>query len=282
MRHPFNSETLAFIRSVGVNKPARWIHGYIYGTYSHLYLKCFLGLVRGLPNVPKVLNDFAARSYRGKVTTLDDAKRLVRINQEIPIDNLERILTMDDTVNIVYRTGDKVLVTECLCRGLKKNNPCKPSEVCMVMGEPFMSFFARQLGPGNYRWISQQEAIDIIELTEKLGWTHVTFNRDIVGDNFYALCSCCKCCCGTRILERFGVNVLHHSGLFAEVTESCIGCGTCESLCQFDAIHVGEGDTSAVDLRKCQGCGVCASNCQQAAVVLKEVAAGPKPLRLSA
>jgi TetR/AcrR family transcriptional regulator, hemagglutinin/protease regulatory protein len=29
----------------------------------------------------------------------------------------------------------------------------------------------------------------IIELTEKLGWTHVTFNRDIVGDNFHVLCA---------------------------------------------------------------------------------------------
>ena len=278
MRHPFNKETLAFIQSVGVEKPARWIHGYIYGTYTLQYLNCLLRIVRGLSKIPRFLNDFTTSSYRGKVTILEDAKKLVRVNQEVQIDHLERILPLKEAVGIVYRTGDRILLTECLCRKLKEN-PCKPSEVCMIMGEPFASFMARQQGD-SCRWISQEEAIDILEMTEKAGFTHVTFNRDVVGDNFYAICNCCKCCCAGMLLQQqFGMNVIHHSGYQVEVTEACISCGTCESLCQFEAIHSEEGCTAVVDLRKCKGCGVCASNCPESAIVLKETG-DLKPLRL--
>ncbi len=282
MKHPFNRETLAFIRSVGIKKPVLWIHGYFFVSYLDLYLKTLMDLIRRLPKIPKFLKDFASHSYRGKVTTLEDAKKLMRINLEIPIDNLERILTLKEATSIVYRTGDKILVTECPCRKLVKN-PCKPSEVCMAMGEPFTSLFARQIGPGNYRWISPEEAIDILEMTEKLGWIHLTFNRDVAGDNFYAICNCCKCCCSTHVMrEKAGVSVIHHSGYLAEVNGSCIGCGTCESICQFGAICLGEEGTAVIDLSKCQGCGICASNCQESAIVLKEVETGLKPLRLPA
>jgi ferredoxin len=277
MKHPFNKETFAFIRSVGVTKPGRWIHGYIYGSYTLQYLNFLVQLVRGLPKIPKFLSDYTASSYRGKVTTLEDAKNLVRINQAVTIDHLERILPLKEAVEIVYRTGKKILLTECLCRKLKEN-PCKPSEVCMIIGEPFASFMARQQGD-DCRWISQAEAVEILEMTEKAGLTHITFNRDVVGDNFYAICNCCKCCCAGMLFQQLGINVIHHSGYQVEVTEECTGCGICESLCQFEAIQLEEGSTAAIDLHKCKGCGVCASNCPEGAIVLKETGA-LKPLKL--
>ena len=53
----------------------------------------------------------------------------------------------------------------------------------------------------------------------------------------------------------------------AIVTEKCIGCGKCQDLCRFDAIHFnGRGDnvvdkTFTVDPVSCEGCKVCVEFC---------------------
>lgn len=42
----------------------------------------------------------------------------------------------------------------------------------------------------------------------------------------------------------------------------CTGCGTCRSLCRFDAIS----ERSAVDPIRCEGCGVCVDFCPERAI----------------
>jgi heterodisulfide reductase subunit A len=46
----------------------------------------------------------------------------------------------------------------------------------------------------------------------------------------------------------------------------CIGCGTCERNCSFNAIKVGEDGIAQVDEIACKGCGVCASSCPVRAI----------------
>ncbi len=41
----------------------------------------------------------------------------------------------------------------------------------------------------------------------------------------------------------------------------CLGLGTCEKVCPFDAIHIGEEGLPVVDDEKCTGCGVCVEAC---------------------
>ena len=54
----------------------------------------------------------------------------------------------------------------------------------------------------------------------------------------------------------------------AEVDEGrCAGCGICESLCPFNAIHVD--GTSHVTEAACQGCGVCAAACPVGAIEMR-------------
>lgn len=45
----------------------------------------------------------------------------------------------------------------------------------------------------------------------------------------------------------------------------CAGCGTCTSLCRFDAI----GESFVVDTLSCEGCGVCAAFCPVRAIEMK-------------
>ncbi len=87
-------------------------------------------------------------------------------------------------------------------------------------------------------------------------------------NRFYAICNCCKCCCGAMQAQRNGVPMLASSGYISHVDEDlCIGCSDCAPYCQFDALEVRDG-VNCVDYEKCMGCGVCTSKCEQGALSL--------------
>lgn len=68
--------------------------------------------------------------------------------------------------------------------------------------------------------------------------------------------------------HQHGTPMLASSGYTASVNaELCIGCGDCNSFCQFGAISVSDGH-NMVDLEECMGCGVCVSHCEQNAIEL--------------
>jgi len=46
----------------------------------------------------------------------------------------------------------------------------------------------------------------------------------------------------------------------------CIGCGTCERNCSFNAIKVGGDGIAQVDEIACKGCGICAASCPVRAI----------------
>jgi MinD superfamily P-loop ATPase len=60
----------------------------------------------------------------------------------------------------------------------------------------------------------------------------------------------------------------------------CTGCGWCESVCRFGAIHVDRsadlegGGKACVELLSCEGCGTCSDGCPASAVQLREHQAG--------
>ncbi|MFX1380114.1 MAG: FAD-dependent oxidoreductase [Promethearchaeota archaeon] len=74
------------------------------------------------------------------------------------------------------------------------------------------------------------------------------------------------------------------SGLVAEVNaESCIGCGTCEETCAYNAIELTnitrEFEEVCITIKKssinpnlCKGCGTCAANCPVGAISVKHYA----------
>ena len=60
--------------------------------------------------------------------------------------------------------------------------------------------------------------------------------------------------------------------------EKCIGCGTCEAHCRFDALIPGEDGTYSVNEFACEGCGVCNYVCPVGAVSMVKDIAGKKSL----
>ncbi len=57
-------------------------------------------------------------------------------------------------------------------------------------------------------------------------------------------------------------------GAVAVVSDECIQCGKCETLCKFDAISDSE-TVIKIDTLKCEGCGVCKYVCPAEAITLQ-------------
>jgi len=52
----------------------------------------------------------------------------------------------------------------------------------------------------------------------------------------------------------------------------CVGCGLCETVCQFNAIHTEDtesGRSARVVEALCKGCGTCGASCPQRAITMK-------------
>ncbi|MBQ0058569.1 MAG: 4Fe-4S binding protein [Lachnospiraceae bacterium] len=66
-----------------------------------------------------------------------------------------------------------------------------------------------------------------------------------------------------RALFSFGGDKVREDGY--QVTEACIGCGICASICPQGAVTLVEG-TAKIDTTTCIQCGVCAEECPSKAI----------------
>jgi len=170
------------------------------------------------------------------------------------------------------------LINECICRKEKtlQGEPCKHStETCMA--------FTKEEGAYDYfryagRVISKDEALRILDATEREGLVHATFN--VQQDQMF-VCNCCSCCCGFfRALKEFHAPyLLTRSNFVASIDpEDCSGCGVCASeRCPMEAIQPAD-EAYAVIADRCIGCGVCTLTCPTEAIQLIRRAAEEQTL----
>ncbi len=220
-----------------------------------------------------------ADGYHGKVVPLSTAVKLVTINEDIKITNLEKVIPYPRARDIILQNPEHILALECPCRSAREN-PCLPLDVCLIIGDPFASF-VEEHHPRRSRRITPEEAVEILKAEDARGHVHHAFFKDAMLGRFYAICNCCACCCAALRSHQHGTPMLASSGYVCEVDESlCIGCGECEEFCQFGALRV-EGYVSVVDTEKCMGCGVCVEKCAQGALELRREPGKGTPLELA-
>jgi ferredoxin len=258
------------------------LHGYVYLRWPYLYIGIAKGdhplsnLITPVWNIlsriwPKPDPDDPERfsfadTYHGKVVPTEAASQLVTINTDIRIDDLEKIIPYAKARAIVMKNPDHIAALECPCRSVQEN-PCLPLDVCIIVGDPFASFIIEH-HPQRARWISQAEAVSILEAERERGHVSHAFFKDAMLERFYAICNCCQCCCGAMKAHQNGTPMLASSGYVALVDgDLCIGCGDCKRTCQFNAIKVSDG-ISVIDRDICMGCGICEAHCTQGAVSL--------------
>ena len=100
-------------------------------------------------------------TYHGKVMRLDEAKALVKVDHDISLTNLERVIPYKHAKDLILNSPDSIALVPCPCRESKEDH-CEPVDVCLWIGEPFVSFVLEHKTEGARR-ISQDEALDILK-----------------------------------------------------------------------------------------------------------------------
>jgi ferredoxin len=241
-----------------------FLHTYLYARWPREYIGT--ALKHTVPYFTPEQRQGAANAYHGKVMPTELAKRLVSVQQPIPMRDVERILPYPVARNLVLQGPPEIVALECPCRGTR-TNPCQPTQVCMIVGQPFVDFILEH-HPAKSRRLTTDEAVEMLEAEHQRGHVHAAYFKDAMLNRFYAICNCCKCCCGgIECMTKHGVPMMTSSGYLAEVNaDLCKACGSCQRACAFDAIHVN--GKASVDWEACMGCGVCEGQCPHHAITL--------------
>jgi NAD-dependent dihydropyrimidine dehydrogenase PreA subunit len=207
-------------------------------------------------------------TYHSKVVRLEDASRFITINKDLKLRNLDQVLPFRHAKDIIIKNPQNIVAYECACRAQKKD-ACKPSDVCLIVGEPFVDL-VRMFQPLRSRRVSPEEALRIIREEDERGHVHTAWFKTAMLDRFYAICNCCKCCClGIKFMSDYAMKTVLPSGYRAIMGEDCSGCGQCEKYCQFIAIKMAVySDNGKLEKKagvipeKCFGCGICENKCK--------------------
>jgi Pyruvate/2-oxoacid:ferredoxin oxidoreductase delta subunit len=278
------------------------IHGYVYARWPYLYIgigkgehplaKRFLPIItlfgrlfpskRARDGVHSldIASHTIADTYHGKALPLQTARELILIKEPINKPDLEHVVPYTQARAIILEHPDHIVALECPCRAAVEH-PCTPIDVCLIVGEPFASFISEHQ-PQKSRWISQEEAVKILEEEDARGHVHHAFFKDAMLGRYYAICNCCSCCCGAMKAHHNHIPMLASSGYVARIDHDlCSDCGTCHDYCQFSALHFDDQYTAQVDDELCMGCGICVSKCPQEAIGLVLDPAKGVPLDVS-
>lgn len=289
----FKQSTRAFYqewREMPDHRISQLLHGYLYASFPYLYIGFGKGdhpLRKRLAFLEPLFNRLFpphplrssrhslveashthADGYHGKALPLQTARELISVKEPIRQPDLEQVIPYTQARAILQKDPQHIAVLDCPCR-MYKENPCLPLDVCLIIGEPFASFIVEHQ-PNHSRWITQEEAINILEAEDQRGHVHHAFFKEAMLDRFYAICNCCDCCCGAMKFQRAGIPMLVSSGYLAHIDESlCIACGACHDTCQFHALSFDDsGAFSVVSYEACMGCGICVGQCSQQAIEL--------------
>ncbi|MCX7602785.1 MAG: 4Fe-4S binding protein [Bryobacteraceae bacterium] len=256
---------------------AQALHGWLYARFTKPYVRMLIEPPR--QSHPRAVRWLAER-YHAKVLTPAHARAIV-VNERILRRDLERVIPFRLARELVLEGPPDIAAYECACRAARPS-PCQPTMVCLVVGQPVVDLVLR-MHPRESRRLRREEALELLEQERLRGHMHTAWFKDAMLGRFYAICNCCKCCCGgIQAMKNSGVGILAPSGFVAVVEAAlCQACGACVDACPFDALALQDGSVSVV-WDRCMGCGVCEAACPCGAVRLVRDAGKGEPLDVSA
>ena len=137
---------------------------------------------------------------------------------------------------------DKYAASPCSCRMgrsiLGEGCGDDPEDWCIAVGDMAEYIVETQKGG---RYISYEEALDILKKAEDNGYVHQITNID--GENkIIGICNCnVNICNALRTSQLFNTPNMSRSAYVARVTASdCVACGRCVEYCPAGAVKLGQ------------------------------------------
>ena len=135
----------------------------------------------------------------------------------------------------------KYAVEQCSCRIQQRVRGEGTGDVegewCIGVGD--MADYLVQTNRGRY--IDKEEALEIIERAEEMGYVHQITNID-GEDKIFAICNCAVGVCNAlRTSQLFNTPNMSRSAYRAHVEKSkCVACGKCVEVCPAGAAKLGQ------------------------------------------
>jgi len=184
----------------------------------------------------------------------------------------EEALLPDVVHRFIDESEHHVVMNKCGCRFGNKCENHTEDVGCLFIGES-----ALDMAGGISRQVTKEEAHAHVEKAISAGLVPMTGKVRVDNDLFLipdrkqllSVCFCCHCCCMMTFFrhtpsEQLDGVMLPAEGLEIEVTDDCVGCGTCVETCGFEAITIENGKAVHGDI--CRKCGRCERTCPNNAV----------------
>lgn len=136
----------------------------------------------------------------------------------------------------------KYAASPCSCRRSRTtfDEGCAddPEGWCIAVGD--MADYVVETNKGG-RYITKEEALDIMKKAEENGFVHQITNID-GEDKIFAICNCnVNVCYALRTSQLFNTPNMSRSAYVARVTkENCVACGRCVEYCPAGAVKLGQ------------------------------------------
>lgn len=213
-------------------------------------------------------------TYHAKVLRLEDAEQIVTLTEDLNLGELPKtIMPYEIARNAIIDSPDRIAVIDCVCRKIRGDEGCKPLDVCLVIGEPWVSWCMDRDRYLNGRLITKEEALKILRETHERGNVHAAFFKDVAAGRLYSICNCCPCCCTALLSQNYlTAPMMAGSGYIAKIDyDKCVNCGLCEKHCNFLAIYRDKDNKVTVNEELCRGCEGCLQFCKKDAIHLELV-----------
>ncbi|MFB0561462.1 MAG: 4Fe-4S binding protein [Candidatus Lokiarchaeia archaeon] len=196
--------------------------------------------------------------------------RVIPVEEKLDVKN--EILTFEK-VSEYIKDARSTAVINCVCRSTFDNCD-RPLEVCMCF-DSTADYLVKHQGA---RYVSYEEALEILRKAEEGGLVHITNNQQRKPT---FICNCCPCCCGflRGLTQLNNPRTLTKSNFLPKIdNETCTKCEFCIKICPMEAIyhHYPHNDDLSDDMIKlleerCIGCGLCSSKCPKEAITMLRV-----------
>jgi len=169
----------------------------------------------------------------------------------------QKVYSYEDVMTFINK-AKSYSVADCACRTAAKlvGKGCEhPIEDTCLQFDETADYYVRT---GRGRAITREEAIKVLEYTEKAGLVHCAFQ--VEGKDYTTfICNCCGCsCAGLRQINRLDANPMSHSNFRAQINEDkCVACGECVNICPVNAVTLGtsfdcDGNCQTYEYREAQ------------------------------